>query len=334
MEIEGYEKELIRLTRALDKEKDRSSLQARTIESTVQANIKALKLKPIPKPNISTVGKGAETAVAVLADWQLGKHTSSYDLQVAEERVEQYTKKVIELTNVQRLHHPVKDVEVWVLGDIVEGEGIFAGQSHVLIASLFEQVFVGNRLMMNFFNTMLANFENVKVRWVIGNHGRIGGHMHKEYNPETNMDRVLGEMLKNVYETIGEKRIKFSVPKGLFDSWYDISDLGGYRTLLIHGDQLNSLNSVNNLQRKIQGWQTGAIDIPANRSVAFNDVYCGHFHHEMKYTFNNITLRVSGSPESDNDYARKDMASVAQPSQPLLFVKPGYGPTAEYRVNL
>ena len=114
----------------------------------------------------------SETAIAVLSDWQLAKVTPSYDSMMCEIRIGLYAKKLKELVDIQRTHHPVRDLRVYLLGDIVEGELIFPGQSHLIDSSLYRQVMSdGPRILGNFLREMCAHFENVHVVGVIGNHG-------------------------------------------------------------------------------------------------------------------------------------------------------------------
>lgn len=325
---ERLRKENNRLYKTVDTEKDRTERLLAAMQTAISSGLEDLKFEKIEKPERDPRRIKEEVAVAVLADWQLAKVTSSYNTKIAEKRIEQYGDDVIKITNIQRADHPVRKLQVWALGDIVEGELIFEGQSHLTDASLYRQVTVdGPRIMGNFLRKMLENFDEVKVHWVIGNHGRLGGRAHKEYNPETNADRMLGRIMSLIFAN--EPRISWSIPEGLEDSWYDIANIGGYRTLLIHGDQIpGGLQTQNGMQKKVLGWKAGALP------ESFNDVYLGHYHHPMLWTFNDVYVRVSGSPESDNGFARKIMASVSQASQPLMFVLPGVGPTAEYRVRL
>ena len=57
----------------------------------------------------------------------------------------------------------------------------------------------------------------------------------------------------------------------------------------------------------------------------------GHWHTPTKMTFNTVQCRISGSPESTNEYAIEKLAAVGRPSQHLQFVHPERGiVTAEY----
>jgi hypothetical protein len=211
------------------------------------------------------------------------------------------------------------------LGDIIEGELIFPGQSFLVDGGLYRQITVdGPRIMKNFINKMLENFEKVTFVGVIGNHGAIGGRSRRDHDPETNADRMLYRIIQLMYED--EKRISFQIPDGRGErNWYAIDSIGNYKSMLIHGDQFGSLSTLYGFQKKVYGWKVGAVQ------EDFTDVYCGHFHTPTKMTFNTVQFRISGSPESTNTYAMESLAAIGQPSQPLMFVHPDKGiVTAEY----
>jgi hypothetical protein len=269
--------------------------------------------------------KNKEVAVAILADWQLAKVTPDYNSSVCEKRIETFANKVIDLTNIQRADHPVDEIRIWALGDIVEGELIFPGQSFLVDGGLYRQVTVdGPRIMRKFINTMLENFKKVTFVGVIGNHGAIGGRSRRDHDPETNADRMLYRIVELMYEK--EKRISFNIPDGYGErNWYAIDKIGNYSSLLLHGDQFSGLSTMYSFQKKVYGWKVGAI------KEHFDDVYCGHFHTPTKMTFNTVQFRISGSPESTNTYAMESLAAIGHPSQDLMFVHPDKGiVTAEY----
>jgi hypothetical protein len=81
--------------------------------------------------------------------------------------------------------------------------------------------------------------------------------------------------------------------------------------------------------RKVNAWSSGVID-------RFDDCYMGHFHQNIQMTLaNGGRVHVTGSPESDNQYAKEFVAATGRPSQRLHFVSPHHGRvTAEYVVWL
>lgn len=317
-----------KLLQEYEKVKNKQTELADAIYRAVREEISQGTLYSVPKtpaPKKETRKASEEVAVAVLADWQLAKITPDYNSQICEKRIEMYADKVIHLTEIQRQDHPVKHLHIWCLGDIVEGELIFPGQSFLIDGGLYRQVTVdGPRIMKNFISKMLENFETITFTGVIGNHGAIGGRARRDHDPETNADRMLYRIVQLMFEN--EKRITFNIPDGRGErNWYAIPKIGNYKSLLIHGDQFGSLSTFYSFQKKVYGWKVGAIQ------EEFDDVYMGHFHTPTKMTFNTVQMRISGSPESTNTYAMESLAAIGRPSQPLLFVHPERGiVTAEY----
>jgi|TARA_B100001964_G_C14238740_1_gene603850 hypothetical protein len=314
-----------KLVTEYNKVKDKKDDLAAAVYGAVKDEISTLSFPNVPVPKKDRRTKGEEVAVAVLADWQLAKVTPDYDSSVCEERIQKFAEKVVHLTNIQRENHPVKKLHVWALGDIVEGELIFPGQSFLIDGGLYRQVTVdGPRIMATFLRTMLENFDSVHVSGVIGNHGAIGGRARKDHDPETNADRMLYRIISLMFES--EPRITFDIPDGHGErNWYTVDRIGNYSCLLCHGDQFRSFGSFYPFQKKIYGWKVGAV------AEDFKDVFCGHWHTPTKMTFNTVQCRVAGSPESTNTYAMESLAAIGRPSQHLQFVHPENGiVTAEY----
>jgi hypothetical protein len=258
----------------------------------------------------------------------LGKLTPDYDSEVLAQRIELYTEKMLKIVEMQRADHPVDTLHVWLLGDIVEGEEIFPGQSHLLDSGLYRQVGInGPEVLSKFLTTALQNFSKVNVTGVIGNHGSVGGRNRKMYDPESNMDRLLYRIVSLIFRN--EPRITFNIPDGRGERhWYAVDRIGSYGSLLIHGDQMPSPNTVTAYYRKVMGWKDGAIP------EEFEDVFMGHYHQQAKMTIGTSTLRISGSPESTNTYAQEYFNSMSRPSQHLMFVHPNNGVTSEYSIWL
>lgn len=314
-----------RLLQEYNKLKTKSDDLASAVYEAVRDEIVSAKYKPAPKPKIDKRRGNEEVAAAILSDWQLSKITPDYNSSICEQRIYKYAEKVINLTNIQRKDHPVKEIRIWALGDLIEGELIFPGQSFLVDGGLYRQITVdGPRIIKNFINIMLENFEKVTFIGVIGNHGRIGGRASRDHDPETNGDRMLYRITQLMFEK--EPRVKFIIPDGRGERhWYAIDKVGKYRALLCHGDQFGSLSSLYTFQKKAYGWKVGAIE------EDFDDIYIGHFHAPTKMTFNTVQLRISGSPESVNTYAAETLAAAGRPSQSLIFIHPEKGiVTAEY----
>lgn len=287
------------------------------VDAVYQAASQALLATPRTKTlqPVKDLRKGkAEVALVHLTDWQAGKKTVSYDINTLSKRVEQMTSKVLELTNIQRAHHPVRECVVMLGGDMVEGIGIFPGQAFEVEAHLFKQLFEVVRIIENTIRTFAQHFETVTVICEFGNHGRLG---RKGDMPSgDNIDRMSYQIAKRNCQEL--KNVKWQMS----ESWYQIFAIGNYNVLLVHGDEIGAFGSI---LRKVSAWSTGVVE-------SFDDCYMGHFHTPTSLTMaNGGRVFVTGSPESHNEYARTFIAAVGKPSQRLHFVDPVKGRvTSEY----
>jgi hypothetical protein len=189
----------LRLLRQLDKAKASKEELVDAVYRAATDAARSLVIPPVPRPERDRRRGKPEVAVAMLSDWQLGKKTPTYSSEICEQRIAAYAAKVASLADIQRADHPVRELRVWLLGDLVEGELIFPGQSHRIDASLYRQVAVdGPRILAGFLRSMLGAFERVHVTAVIGNHGAIGGPVRREMHPETNADTMLYRIVSQI----------------------------------------------------------------------------------------------------------------------------------------
>ena len=281
--------------------------------AATQALLATPRIKVLQPPKDVRKGK-AEVALVHLTDWQAGKKTVSFDINTLSKRVEQMCAKVLELTNIQRAHHPVRECVVMLGGDMVEGIGIFPGQAFEVEAHLFKQLFEVVRIIEGAIRTLAQHFETVTVICEFGNHGRLG---RKGDMPSgDNIDRMSYQIAKRNCQEL--KNVKWQMS----ESWYQIFNIGNYKVLLVHGDEIGAFGSI---LRKVSAWSTGVVE-------PFDDCYMGHFHTPTSLTMaNGGRVFVTGSPESHNEYARTFIAAVGKPSQRLHFVDPIKGRvTSEY----
>ena len=267
---------------------------------------------------------GAEVALVHATDWQLGKHTADYGMAVCRDRIIRFAHKVLSMTEIQRADHPVKECHVMFGGDMVEGLGIFPGQAYEVESHLFEQLFACANLMDDFVGVLSSGFDRVKVTCEYGNHGRLG--RKGEMPGGDNIDRMAYAIAAERYTR--HDRVSWHTS----GDWYQIVEIGNYRALLVHGDEIKSFGGNTpafGILRKCNQWAAGVID-------DFSDVYMGHFHTPMTLTMaNGCQIYVTGSPESENVYAKEFMAATGRPSQRLHFVDPDAGQvTAGYLVWL
>jgi len=267
-----------------------------------------------------------ETALLHLTDWQGGKATPSYGLDVMDERVDRFMRKALKITEIQRAHHPVRDAVLLFGGDLLEGVSIFPGQAWQVDSTLFTQIFRVASKVEDVVRFALAHFEHVHVVFEPGNHGRIGGK-HDGIPHGDNFDRIIGEVVRR--NVSAEKRVSWEMR----DHWFQQVKVGNYRAMLIHGDEVRGFGGNTPsyaLVRKGNAWASGAA------KFEFRDIYCGHYHQTMQLTLaNGGQLYMTGSTESDNAYAAEFVAATSIPSQRLHFIDAEAGRvTAQYVIWL
>jgi hypothetical protein len=271
-----------------------------------------IRIRPVKPPKAPT-GKGSpEAAILLLADWQMGKVTPSYNSDVAAERVRRCFDLAARLIVENRA--PVIEAHVNLLGDHVEGEAIFPGQAHRIDASLYRQVFAVAQLIADGVRTLAATVPVVCVKGVIGNHGAMGGPIRREYHPETNLDAMAYNIARML---VGEDpRIRWEETFVANErAWYTTDVVMGRQWFLFHGDQVKSASlgvPWYGFGKRLLGWATSVAD--------FEYAASGHWHQAIRWQVNRITHWGAGSTETSNTFAQEYLASGGQsPSQWLLF---------------
>lgn len=281
------------------------------------------KASPVPRPTRDR-RKAPEVALLHLTDWQLGKSTSSYSTEIAISRVQTAVSKTIRLAEIQRADHPVRECHLMLGGDLVEGVSIFPGQPFEVDSTAFAQVFAATTLVESVILSLLEAFESVTVIDVGGNHGRIGrkGDMPRA----DNLDRIVCRIARE--KLAAQSRLSWEHN----EKWYAIGEIGAYRALLVHGDQIKSFGGnvpAYGVMRKANAWATGVTE-------PFTDMYLGHMHQEMTLTMaNGGRVYMTPSTESGSEYAREFMGAHGRPGQRLHFIDPDAGlVTAVYMLHL
>lgn len=307
--------------------KNRSEdLREAVYQAAHDAMVAAGPVPPVPKPPADRRKARPEVALWDLGDWQGHKVTTSYNGVVMRERVGLFWEKAAKITTIMRADHPVRECVVVLGGDMVEGLFNFPTQPFEIDATLFGQWVSVSRLIVETVRAALAIYDKVTVVAEWGNHGRIGSKRSVVPGGD-NFDRLCYEHARQLLAD--EKRLSWD------DCPEDIQrlEVGNYRALVIHGDEIgrNGFASKNTITQHVNRWRSGAYPWD------FRDVYVHHYHTHGEEPMANGDGAVffTGSTESDNRYAREQLASSAKPSQRLHFVDPDKGRvTAQFKVWL
>lgn len=321
--IDELQQALLRSQQATAKAKAKTEELVAAIYQAAKDAAIAHPPKPV-KPARDTRKKKPEVALIHATDWQLGKQTVSYDMDTCRKRIERFTDKVLQITEIQRQDHPVREAVLMLGGDMVEGGGnIFPSQVHEIEAYLFEQIFATVEIAEHMIRRLAGDFK-LKVVCEWGNHGRLGRYGDTTHAGD-NADRIIYRMLEDRTKHMG---IEWQASM----DWYQHFMIGNYSVLLVHGDEIKSFSGTPlfAIIKRVSAWAAGIIP-------GWNgDCYMGHWHNPASMTIGNGNrVYITGSPESGNIYAQEHLAAQSKPSQRLHFIDPEAGRvTSEWLVWL
>ena len=325
--IEEQQATIIRLQRLLTKAKAKEEAMVKAVwDAARDATLALGPVNPIPAPALLPHSGKPEVSLWDLGDWQGSKVTTSYNSDVMVERVMRFCKKAQYITEIQRNDHPVNDCVILFGGDMVEGLFNFPTQVFEIDATLFTQFTRVSRLLIDVVRYALTVYNHVTVIAEWGNHGRIGSK--RDAVPKNdNVDRMCYEFARQMLAN--EPRLTWE------DCPEDIQyfEIGNYSALNIHGDEIGRMGyaSQSTLIQWANRQRSGAFPKP------FRDIYIHHYHthYELAMANGEGALYGTGSTESDNRYARDNLAASATPSQRLHFIDPDKGRvTSQYKIHL
>ena len=288
----------------------------------------------LPPPLVLKARSKKEPCVALahVTDTQIGKVTASFDSAIAEQRLMHYAKEIVSCVHKHHKGDGVQELHVYFGGDMVEGDQIFPHQAHQIDHCVFDQACViAPRILTQMLLYWSSYFARVRVFAVRGNHGRVGRKSDGN-SPRTNWDSVCYEIMKLMTEKalIQAGRDEDVIEFHLAETWYIVDDLLGHRNLLIHGDQgiRGSLGFPwYGLTKKMAGWIDAVPD-------EWDNVFLGHFHQYVSADWNGRLWYCGGTIESDNEYARAELAATGRPKQRFQIWDRRHGPIVDLPIYL
>jgi hypothetical protein len=307
-----------------------------SLEMLVEALREAVTAIPYQAPHVATpeyLGEEQEEeAVLLLGDLQVGELVDitatgglgHYNRDVFDLRADLLKHKVERILSGHQQMYPIRTLNIFGLGDFVEGMNIYPGQLSHLDMDLIEQVFVGAAKVAELVVYWTGLVEHINLFGVLGNHGRIG---RKGELPTTaNMDFLF---LKHVElllkEYIDQGRVTCEFPK----TFFQVVERQNHRFMLVHGDDIRGWMSLPwyGAQRAVQKWQ----ELIQER---FDYFIFGHHHTTAQWESNHKEVIANGSFVGTNEYSAKALNVGGRPSQLLFGLHPRNGRTWTYRLFL
>lgn len=242
------------------------------------------KIKPdtiqvTPEPLESRPAGAEEILWAEISDVQLGTKVQIEDVgglnehnwQIFLGKLERWEAGVAQVIRERRARVPVREVFISMIGDLVEGHGIFKGQAYELEVSVYEQVVQGARDFAQAFARLAATFPEIKFTLVGvgGNHGRVGSYGEAPYR--ANFDLLLMHIIELRLEALKLPNIECDFPA----AWFQIVDTWGWRHLLVHGDDIKGWGGL-----PFYGMQRAVAKNSQMLQSVINYLHIGHHHTE------------------------------------------------------
>jgi hypothetical protein len=329
--------ELTRVSRALAKERGQKVRLEEAIMVAARTSFANMSQLEVPRPKRDQRRKTAEVAYAHCSDWHIG-----FDpIEVTRSRVMRYRDRIVEMTEIARADHPVRDAHIPFLGDTCHGEQIYPASPYEQDASLIDQAITdGADLACTFLVSLLDTFDRIHVPWIAGNHGWLGPRKGGVYDPDSNLDRAMGLVVERRLQAAGlGKRITFQIPRAKrrqFGSM-TVDQVGAWSALLLHGHQMKGGSSYGGLPFygfSKKGLQLGHLG-DHGTLPAFRDISIGHYHLIASLPVMSHQLRVCGTLQSETSFEVETLAAFSRPAQLLMFIHPQAGRvTSEWTINL
>lgn len=274
--------------------------------------------KRISKEEI--IASGSDTAVIMLSDTHFGKCIPGiYDADKAKERVEEFTDRIIHLLSEHVVD--VDEIVLAILGDIVDGWGIYPGQSFHVENSVPQQVFLAAQAVW----AMIVKLNSAvrpkvfRVKAAPGNHGRV----HKDAHIDTNWDTALYYTLKLLSTQYNETKsndlasISVDFPEGLEYLNFEVK---GHTVHMRHKAPSNTETPSG--RAKFAGWLT---------KHNFDIMVYGDLHHfGLTDILGKMIIRNS-SMFGDDDHS-ESMGLASKPGQFIFGVSENHAPSFIYPI--
>lgn len=306
-----------------------------SLELLIEALQAAVVTIPLRETEVAPAGTyrfDEEEVVLLLGDLQVGELVDEtatgglgrYNRDVFQLRSDVLMRKVERIVRGHQAYQPLHTLNIFGLGDFVEGMQIYPGQLSHLDMDLMEQVFVGADTVARMVVYWLGVFEHINLFGVLGNHGRIG---RKGDLPTTaNMDYLFLKYIELVLrDYIAAGRVTCEFPK----TFFQVVERQDHRFFLVHGDDIKGWMSMPwyGAQRAVQKWQ----ELIQER---FDYFIFGHHHTVASWESNDKEVIANGSFVGTNEYSAKTINVGGRPSQMMFGLHPQVGITWRYRLML
>lgn len=282
-----------------------------------------------------------EEAIALVSDCQIGSKSlgeeiglmaprvygpiGTYNFNVFRYRLRIWLRSLTKITNLVRGKIPVRKLNLWFLGDILENEWIWKGQGSYIETGLLQQFYAAMYEFAQAIAVLGTHFETIEVHAVAGNHGR-GTRKPGESKTWVNWEWLWYRYLELICRDIP------NVGFGLTRSWYDLPQVNGHTYLIMHGEDVRRYMrfpwySVDRMEKNYSEMME-AVGQP------FTYLCFGHHHVASSFQTSKGEWFCNGNWVGPTMFSLKVLYEMALAKQWLFFSHPKRGATSRWLIDL
>ncbi len=266
---------------------------------------------------------------------------AEYNIDIARYRLARWRDGVLRFTQMDQLVIDLKHLDIFALGDDLEGHGeMFGSQSLQMSESIIFQVMGFVEDMTQIILSLLERYETIRIIKVPGNHGRTTARAKSSYTPdnfetmawELIAERVRGQVggewsssLNGVRSLQGGK-VDFFIHYGAIA----FVDVLGWLCAARHGHGIKGLQST----------YTGALNNKFRLNAIIGEVINWYFKAHL-HEAQSSESEIRGEVIQNGCFVGPSLLSIEMsqaaaslPSQDFMLFHPGRGKTHHYRIHL
>jgi hypothetical protein len=224
----------------------------------------------------------------LISDTHNGKLTDTYNSEVLKDKFDGLYKQIKDTT---RTYKDIDDIHVVLLGDIIDGEGIYPTQSYECEYDVDTSEDSSIAIFRDFYDRLGNEYNHIYTHAVYGNHGRTG-----KYNSPTNNYDL------KFYKRLGDNYHKDN--SYIFDikqKWYGYYSIYDHNILIHHGNKIKMYQNIPlyGIINKHMRWMLGGI------SETYSAMFVGHFHSLHAMEWNGVMIQLNGTPVTSDPFCEE-----------------------------
>ncbi len=243
------------------------------------------------------LSRNAATRVFDLSDIHYAKETSDYGPKICEAWLHRWAERVC--TYRER----GTKLAVFLLGDTLDGSGIYPTQGHHQAESdVRAQASDCAKLLVDVTERLCQDWHSVEWFAVPGNHGRAGKYAHEA----ANWDLVAYQMMGLTLEAKrSPAKIHYYTEGPGEQVFFQRVKVEGHAHLLYHGQSIRAYQQlpIYGIRQRAMLWYIGPLG-------PFAALHLGHFHASALYRINKVEVFLTGSPAVGDPWALETLGLV------------------------